>query len=128
MWSHLPDEVLLDIVASTPDFDIDFICNLQLVDRRVCSILKTYERSLCKGYAAKQLLTVFPRFPDLISPPVSGLSFKLLAEVQRRSKVVSSLTHKVFGLAPVCCCHHLWSRWFEAAMLLLYRLQDRCMF
>ena len=58
MWNQLPNEVLLDIVASTSDFDIDILRNLQLVDQRLHGILRYYERSLCKGYAANQLLAV----------------------------------------------------------------------
>ncbi|KAK0640322.1 hypothetical protein DIS24_g9478 [Lasiodiplodia hormozganensis] len=133
LWNDLPNEVILDI-AGAAEFDFAMLCNLQLVDRRLHHILKTYERSLCKGYAANQLLHVIPYFPDLVSPQcgtcsnvgcASGLSFSLLAEVQRRSTALATLTREVFRLAPVCCCLHGWHQIFKAGMLLLYRLSER---
>lgn len=56
----------------------------------------------------------------------SGLSFSLLAEIQRRSRIVTTLLRQVFSLAPVCCCAQSWYRLFEVGTLLLYRLQERC--
>ncbi|EOD51331.1 hypothetical protein UCRNP2_1965 [Neofusicoccum parvum UCRNP2] len=134
MWNNLPNEVILDIVAGAAEFDFTMLRSLQLVDRRLHGILRSYERSLCRGYAANQLLRIIPCFPDIISPQcgicsnvgcASGLSFSLLASIQRRSATVSALARRVFTLAPVCRCLHGWHRLFEAGMLLLYRLQER---
>lgn len=135
MWKDLPNEIILDIVAGAAEFDFAMIQSLQLVDRRLYNILKAYERSLCRGYAANQLLRIIPCFPDIISPQcgacrnvgcASGLSFSLLAEIQRRSRIVTTLLRQVFSLAPVCCCAQSWYRLFEVGTLLLYRLQERC--
>ncbi|KAL1646850.1 hypothetical protein SLS58_002985 [Diplodia intermedia] len=133
-WNDLPSEVILDIVAGAGEFDFAMLRNLQLVDRRLHHMLKTYERSLCRGYAINQLLHIIPCFPDLISPQcgtcrnvgcASGLSFSLLAEVQRRANALITLRRDVFKLAPVCCCLHVWYRMFKAGILLLYRVQER---
>lgn len=74
LWNDLPNEVVLDI-AGAAEFDFAMLRNLQLVDRRLHHILNTYERSLCKGYAANQLLHVIPYFPDLISPQCGTCKF-----------------------------------------------------
>lgn len=75
MWKDLPNEIILDIVAGAAEFDFAMIQSLQLVDRRLYNILKAYERSLCRGYAANQLLRIIPCFPDIISPQCGACKF-----------------------------------------------------
>ena len=109
-WSDLPNEVVLDI-AGAAEFDFAMLCNLQLVDRRLHHVLKTYERSLCKGYAANQLLHVIPYFPDLVSPQCGTREFGLSPSLRIRHESSNHDDQLVHSFTFACADQILWNRW-----------------
>ncbi len=133
-WQHIPVEIILEVIFRLP-FSPKSYGDLLIVNKRLYSILKTYERSLSTTIAISQfpqLAAIFP--PDAISPgrtpAKSHSSFTYLTTLSSRRCTISSIIAKTTDLS-VDTTYFLrdslpqWQRLQKCGLLLLYLLHDQ---